>query len=119
MSEVILTPEAQEDFLDLDQSAREVVAKGLVKLETSPEQRGAPLGASLKTFRKLVVGKKQYRIIYRVESDGTVVIVYVIGPRSDDEVYKMARDRLALRRDSPARRAAIDILDQAFTSSED
>lgn len=95
---VVLTADAREDLRDLDGSARQVVAKALKKLEDEPEKRGQPLGSieasNLTTFRKLVVGNRAYRVIYRVEADGTVCVVWVIGKRSDDEVYELAKARL-------------------------
>lgn len=96
---VVLTSDAREDFRDLDGSSRKVVAKALKKLETEPEKRGAPLGAresgDLSTYRKLVVGNRDYRIVYRVDPDGSVCVIWVIAKRSDDEVYNLAVARLA------------------------
>ena len=95
---VVLTDEAKEDLRDLDGAARRLVVKGLRKLEQDPDQRGAPLGSkmgsSLAGLRKLVVGDRDYRIVYRVERDGTVVVIWVIGRRADAEVYDLAAARL-------------------------
>ena len=96
---VVLTSDAREDFRDLDGSSRKVVAKALKKLETEPEKRGAPLGAresgDLSTYRKLVVGNRDYRIVYRVDPEGSVCVIWVIAKRSDAEVYNLAVARLA------------------------
>lgn len=74
--------------------------KALKKLGNEPEKRGAPLGSraagNLATFRKLVVGDRDYRVVYRVEADGTVVVVWVIGKRADGECYDMAVARVRL-----------------------
>lgn len=103
MARVLLTNEAREDLRDLDGSARKIVAKALKKLEDSPEQRGAPLASNatgnLTTFRKLVVGDRQYRIVFRVEPDGTVCVVWVIARRTDSVVYDLALSRLQLYSD--------------------
>lgn len=103
MAIVVLTAEAKEDFADLDGAERKIVAKGLIKLQDEPEKRGEPLGArgggNLTGLRKLVVGKKQYRIVYRVEPDGTVCVVWVIGSRVDAVVYDVAESRLRLYAD--------------------
>jgi mRNA interferase RelE/StbE len=100
LAKVTLTTEAKEGLRDLDGSARLLVLKALKKLETDPEQRGAPLGnragANLITFRKLVVGDRTDRIVYRVEADGTVVVVWVIGRRADSECYELALSRVRL-----------------------
>lgn len=93
MTTVVLTDEAKEDLRDLDGAARKLVVKALRKLEDKPSQRGAPLGRELATYRKLVVAD-DYRIVYRVEADGTVCVVWVIGKRANDAVYDIARARL-------------------------
>lgn len=96
MARVLLLPEAIEDLADLDGSSRLLAFKAMKKLQVSPEQRGAPLGGGLTTFRKLIVGDRQFRIVYRVESDGTVVVIWVIATRVDDECYNLAMARLDL-----------------------
>lgn len=110
---VTLSEEAREDFHDLDGAARRIVAKGLKKLETDPEQRGQPLGnqssSQLTTFRKLVVGNRDYRIIYRVESDGSVVVVWVIGKRADGEAYELAMSRIRMHPDATVRSLATSL----------
>ncbi|MGH3833757.1 MAG: type II toxin-antitoxin system RelE family toxin [Pseudonocardiaceae bacterium] len=111
MVEVRLTEDAREDLHDLDGAARVTVLKGLKKLQSEPEKRGSPLGSKLSgnltTFRKLVVGDRDYRIIYRIDSDGSAVVVWVIGRRSDDEIYRLAMSRLRLHPDEAAREFAV------------
>jgi mRNA interferase RelE/StbE len=111
MAEVRLTEDAREDLHDLDGAARVLVLKGLKKLQTEPEKRGSPLGSELSgnltTFRKLVVGDRDYRIVYRIDADGSVVVVWVIGRCSDDEVYHLAMSRLRLHPDASAREFAV------------
>lgn len=111
MAEVRLTEDAREDLHDLDRSAALVVFKGLKKLQSEPEKRGSPLGSKLSgnltTFRRLVVGDRDYRIVYRVDPDGSVVVVGVIGRRSDDEVHHLAMSRLRLHPDEAAREFAV------------
>ena len=100
MARVVLTDDAKDDLRNLDGAARKLVAKKLKQIEDEPEKRGAPLGSrsssNLTTFRKLVVGDRDYRIVYWVEPDGTVCVVWVIGRRSDNEVYQMALARLKM-----------------------
>lgn len=113
MARVQLTEDAREDFRDLDGSARRDVAKGLKKLETDPHLRGQPLGSrargNLTAFRKLVVGNRDHRIVYRIDDDGTVVIVWVIGHRADDEAYELAMSRLRLHGDATVRELATSL----------
>lgn len=104
MARVVLTGDAREDLRDLDGSARKIVIKALEKLGENPEQRGQPLGnqsggGNLVTFRKLVVGDRDYRIIYRVEPDGSVCVVWVIGKRVDRACYELAVARLQVSGD--------------------
>lgn len=119
MAKVTLTDDAKEDLRDLDGSARALVLRALKKLETDPESRGQPLGSrasgSLVTFRKLVVGNRDYRIVYRVEADGTVVVVWVIGKRADAECYRLALSRIRLHaQDQPLIGALLDLLGQTW-----
>lgn len=96
MATVLLLPEALDDLNDLDGSNVRLVFKALKKLRDNPEQRGAPLSSPLTTFRKIVVGNRQFRIVFRIESDGTVVVVWVIATRVDSECYDLAMARLEL-----------------------
>jgi len=100
MARVVLTDDAKDDLRNFDGAARKLLAKKLKQLEDEPEKRGAPLGSrsssNLTTFRKLVVGDRDYRIVYRVEPDGTVCVDWVIGRRSDNEVHQMALARLKM-----------------------
>lgn len=98
MATVSFTKGALEDLQDLDGSALRLVLGGIAKLEVEPE-RGLPLGnrqaARLAGFRKLVVGDRQWRIVYRIEAN-EVVILWVIGSRVDAECYDVAIARLEL-----------------------
>ncbi|MDU0289487.1 type II toxin-antitoxin system RelE/ParE family toxin [Saccharothrix longispora] len=121
MAKVVLTGDAREDLRDLDGSARKIVLKAINKLKVDPEKRGQPLGvrsgSDLTTFRKLVVGDRDYRIVYRVENDGTIVVVWVIGRRVDDECYQLAVSRLRLYADRPAADAVQNLMKQAWAYS--
>ncbi|MGH3752899.1 MAG: type II toxin-antitoxin system RelE family toxin [Pseudonocardiaceae bacterium] len=119
MAEVRLTEDTREDLHDLDGAARVIVVKGLKKLQAEPEKRGSRLGSKLSgnltTFRKLVVGDRGYRIVYRIDPDGSVVVVWVTGRRSDDEAYHLAMSRLRLHPDEAAREFAV-ALDEIWHS---
>jgi mRNA interferase RelE/StbE len=123
LTRVVLTPEAKEDVRDLDGSAKKLVLKAMKKLEDSPELRGNPLGSrvgsDLTTFRKLVVGDHQYRIVYRIEADGSVCVIWVVGSRVDEECYEMARSRLQLYADDTTKAEALaKFLEMAFAPIE-
>lgn len=113
MARVQLTEDAREDLRDLDNSVQRQVIKGLTKLRENPSQRGQPLGRksdnNLTTFRKLVVGNRGYRIVFRVEEDGTAVVVWVIGPRADGEAYELAMTRLRMHDSAAIRELATSL----------
>ncbi|MEV0678195.1 type II toxin-antitoxin system RelE/ParE family toxin [Actinosynnema sp. NPDC050436] len=121
MAKVVLTSEAREDLRDQDGSAGKIVLKAINKLKDDPGKRGQPLGvrsgSDLTTFRKLVVGDRDYCIVYRVETDGTIVVVWVIGRRVDDECYRLAVSRLRLHADRPAADAVENLMKQAWDYS--
>src|SRR5689334_3679858 len=102
MASVQLTNDAIEDLRDLDGSARKIVLKAIKKLEREP-LRGQPLGSrpgsNLTWFRKLVVGRNTYRIIYLAHEhaerdDAEIVVVWVIAERADSQAYELALARL-------------------------
>jgi mRNA interferase RelE/StbE len=123
MAKVQLTSDAREDLRDLDGSARKAVLKAIKKLEDEPEKRGEPLGSrqsgNLTTFRKLVVGDRDYRVVYRVEPGGAVVVVWVVGRRADSECYEMALSRLRLHGDAQLAQLAQHVLTETWKSSKE
>jgi len=121
VTHILLLDEAKEDIRDLDGSARKIVAKGIEKLRTQPEQRGAPLGSrqggNLTGLRKLVVGNRDYRIVYDVREDDTIVVIWVVGHRADDEAYRLAAARIDTYAGDPRKKAILkQMLDTAFGS---
>ncbi|WP_328645200.1 type II toxin-antitoxin system RelE/ParE family toxin [Amycolatopsis sp. NBC_00348] len=118
MARVDLTDDAKEDLKDLDGSARKMVVKALAKLKDEPAKRGQPLGSradgDLTTFRKLVIGDRDYRAVYRVEADGNVVVVWVIKERADNECYELAVSRLRLHGDRQMAELAQNLLESAW-----
>lgn len=124
MGRVELTADAKEDLRDLDHSTRIQIFKALKKLQTEPEKRGQPLSSTpkgnLAGFRKLIVGDRDYRIIYRCAPDGSdVTVVWVIAKRADEEVYRLAVARLQIANelDEDLRAGLYGMLDGAFQKS--
>lgn len=117
MARVSFTDESREDLRDLDGSARKIVLKALRKLETDPEQRGEPLGGELTTYRKLIVGNRTYRIIYRVEGE-EIVVVWVIAKRADSECYEMALARLAMHSNRDLAGKLATVVDKVWSATE-
>lgn len=115
-AKITLLPEVVDDLRRLDGAARKVAAAGIEKLRTDPHLRGAPLGSratsDLTGLRKLVVGNRTYRIVYRVHENNTVVVLWVVGKRAEREAYETARARVELYADNPAKKAILtQILD--------
>ncbi|MGI8427384.1 MAG: type II toxin-antitoxin system RelE family toxin [Actinomycetota bacterium] len=115
MANVEFIDAAIEDLRRLERSvAARVLAK--VRLLESNLEAGLPLGSKaggdLTTFRKLVVGNRDFRIIYRVGPSGLVSVVWVVGARSDDECYKEATSRLKKFGPTPQTIALLSILEQ-------
>ncbi len=72
-------------------AARRIVKAIDDKLTASPVQFGTPLARSLADFRKLRVG--DYRVVYQVQEKKIVVYVLAVGPRRNEEVYRLALKR--------------------------
>ena len=83
------------DFEGFDNSSKQSILLGLRKLEYEPQKRGRMLSGNLHPLRRLVVGKKHIRILFRVYEERDLCRIVAIGARRDDEVYKIAAERLA------------------------
>ena len=95
MARVEFADPALEDLNGFDNSSKQAILLGLRKLETEPHKRGLILSGNLHPLRRLVVGKKRIRILFSVTPDFEVSEIFVIADRRDDEVYKIAAERLA------------------------
>jgi mRNA interferase RelE/StbE len=114
MARVELTDDAKDDIRGLDGSVKARVLKDLKKLETSPADRGQPLGSrdtgNLTGLRKLYVGpKKGYRAVFAAEED-VLAIVMVVAARSESECYELAVTRMRLLADSDQRTEMANLL---------
>ena len=95
MAKVEFTDPALEDLNRFDNSSKQAILLGLRKLEHEPQKRGRMLSGNLHPLRRLVVGKNQIRILFRVYENQELCRVVAIGARRDDEVYEIAAERLA------------------------
>ncbi|MFV2194947.1 type II toxin-antitoxin system RelE family toxin [Nocardiopsis sp. LOL_012] len=95
MVEITFTAQAVDDLRRLGPDVVSKVLKKVVLLEQNPEA-GYPLGGELTGFRKLVVGRNSWRIVYRVADDKHVEIceVWAVGARADAQVYAEAARRV-------------------------
>lgn len=99
---VRLTYDAIDDLRELakkDPHVVRVMAKKMIVLTRSPHA-GEPLLGNLTGFRKIKVGNRHYRIVWRVveEADSSPVIeiaeIWSAGPREDAKVYRALGERL-------------------------
>jgi mRNA interferase RelE/StbE len=95
MPEVTFTDAAIDDLRRIGPDAVPTVLKKVLILLDSPDA-GYPLGGELTGFRKLVVGRNPWRIVYRVVDEKQIEIceVWAVGARADAEVYAEATARV-------------------------
>jgi mRNA interferase RelE/StbE len=67
--------------------------KKLVEIEAKGSQAGEPLGRDLVGWRKMTVGNRDWRIVFRVDKAETVATVCVVGDRDDSACYEEAKKR--------------------------
>lgn len=117
---VRLTKEAVEDLRRLEKKDPQIVRsifRKMLLLEQSP-YAGEPLLGSLVTFRKLIIGDRDYRIVWRVTNDERfrpvleIAEVWAAGARSDAAVYRemVHRAELLENGEDLETRALADIL---------
>lgn len=104
----MLTSDAARDLARLSRSGRiKGFLRALVRIEHDAHH-GVPLSGRLQGMRRVVVGNRNWRIVY-IENDGVALIV-AIGNRAEAAVYATAASRVrALDRQHPAR-ALADVL---------
>jgi mRNA interferase RelE/StbE len=93
VAEIAFLDAAIDDLRRLGPDVALKVLRRLVALAAEPLS-GRPLGGELTGFRKLVVGRNTWRVVYRVV-DGAVVVceVWAVGRRAESEVYAEAAAR--------------------------
>jgi mRNA interferase RelE/StbE len=95
MAEVSFIDAAIDDLRRLGPAVVSKVLRKILMLLDEPEA-GYPLGGDLTGYRKLIVGRNTWRIVYRITEDKSVEIceVWAVGPRADAEVYAEATARV-------------------------
>ena len=115
---VRLTEPAVEDLGRLVRRDPQVARRALKKmilLERDP-RAGDPLLGALVGFRKLTVGDRHWRIVWRVTEDDSgrdlveIAEVWAAGARSDGEVYAEMRTRVEQLSDTPRTRALAEVI---------
>lgn len=76
--------------------------KKLLEIEQKGSEAGEPLGRDLVGWRKITVGNRNWRIVFRVDKDEAVATVCVIGDREDGICYEEAKRRADRAQDNDA-----------------
>lgn len=115
-----LTDPAVEDLNRLathNPQALKWALKKMLLLEENPSA-GEPLLGGLVGWRKLTVGDRDWRIVWRPTTDAgsTPVIevaeVWAVGARSDSEVYEEMAARVAAMPDNPRTAALAEVIER-------
>jgi len=124
---VRLTEPAVDDLEGLNERNPQAVRWALKKmllLERNPEA-GEALHRELIGWRKLVVGNRDWRVVWRVTFDesGKVIVdvaeVWAVGVRSEGEVYAEMRSRVASLPRTPKTVALSDIVERLGKVAEE
>lgn len=116
---VRLTEPALGDLRDLFKADPQIVRwaiKKMIQIERNP-QAGEPLLGGLIGYRKITVGDRDWRIVWRVTQDefGNRIVdiaeVWAVGYRKDSEVYQEIRQRIANADESPRTSALTEVLE--------
>jgi mRNA interferase RelE/StbE len=117
-TEIRFTDAAIEDLFALQKKNRPALKWAMKKfllIERNPEA-GAPLGGGLHGYRKLTVGDRDWRIVWRVTFDETehlivdVGEIWAVGARKDSEVYDEMRRRVAALPEGPQTKTFEEVL---------
>ena len=94
--------EAQKDLRKLDPYVRKLVLKAIDKTAERPlpppDGIGKPLGnhasSKLSGFYKIKLKNLEYRVVYDLVREGSVMKIVIISVRDDEAVYKEAERRI-------------------------
>jgi mRNA interferase RelE/StbE len=97
------TKEAKEDIKALDGTQRKQVIKAIDKVSNNPLPNteggyGKPLGnhltSNLAGYVKIKILKLGLRVVYSIERRDGIMSIIIVSVRTDEEVYKMAYERI-------------------------
>jgi mRNA interferase RelE/StbE len=92
--------------------------KKLLEIEAKGSQAGEPLGRNLVGWRKITVGNRNWRIVFRVDPDEAVATACVIGDREDAACYEEAQRRARDLQDADATSVAAAMMDLLGTRKQ-
>lgn len=114
-----LTDDAVEDLKDLFDVDPQIVRwalKKMIQLERDPNAGDALLGGLI-GYRKITVGDRDWRVVWRVVQDGVgdylveVAEVWAVGYRKDSEVYAEIKQRVTNAGSSTKTKALTEVLE--------
>lgn len=114
MTEIVFTDAAIDDLRRIGPDAVPRVLKKILLLQENVEA-GYPLGGELTGYRKLVVGRNTWRVVYRITETKAIEIceVWAIGARADADVYAEAMTRVRAAAESRPEFASLaDLLER-------
>lgn len=87
------------------------VMKKVLLINANP-RAGVALGGALAGYRKLTIGDRHWRIVWRVTGDGVAEIaeVWGVGAREDGEVYAEITERAAAVKDQQVRLSLSEVV---------
>ena len=91
-------PEALAEWNALDGSVKEVLRKLLKKRFEQPRLPGAELHRDLPDCYKIKLRKQGYRLVYHVNDDILVVLVLAVAKRENLEAYRLAVERVLVKK---------------------
>lgn len=119
-----MTDPAVEDLRRLDGAPLVWALKKMLLLETDPFA-GEPLLGTLIGYRKLIVGNRDWRVIWRATEDARgdriveIAEVWAVGARSDGAVYAEMEGRVASLGASPVRTSLEAVVRELGRSAKD
>lgn len=122
-----LTDDAVGDLQELLKTDPQIVRwalKKMIQLERDPNA-GDPLLGGLIGYRKITVGDRDWRVVWRIEQDEAgdylleVAEVWAVGYRKDSEVYAEIGQRVANAGHSPKTKALSEVLEIFGKQSRD
>ena len=97
---IIIQPTALKLLKEIkDRRIRQKIVDRIEKLKDSPEMQGKQLLGELDGYYSVRAVGQRYRIIYKVEQEKVVVIIFALGIRQDGgkkDAYSIAKKLLKL-----------------------
>ena len=102
-----------------DPALLRAVLKQVLLVNRDP-RAGVALRGPLAGYRKLTVGDRHWRLIWRIATDGVVEIaeVWGAGAREDQQIYAEIGDRIQTLPDDALRLSLADVLDAISAACE-